>query len=128
MEQATNPRERAILSEEAIAESEGMIRDLLNWADPAPDRKAQAQFLGNLMNKFLRGISRTTIEKMSVRDRVTAARQCYDMRQIELDRPMANSNFQARKTAAEALPELLKEIERRKAERTTINITPHADD
>jgi hypothetical protein len=50
------------------------------------------------------------------------------MRQIELDRPMANSNFQARKTAAEALPELLKEIERRKAERTTINITPHADD
>jgi len=111
---------------EAEADRIDGVRDLRLWAETPPESPEQARFLGNLSNRLLRGIPRKTIDAMTVRDRVSAARQCYDMRQLELNRPTLNINFTQRQDMMNVLPALKAEMERRARERATIDISPAA--
>ena len=107
---------------EANQEQVDAARDLALWVETPPESEAQAQFFGNLSNRLLRGISRATIQKMTVRDRVSAARQCYDMRKLELEMPAQQLRYDHRLSMAGALPRLLEEVERRKREAMTVEV------
>ena len=107
---------------EIVEGAREQARDMALWAETTPNSQDQARFFGNLTNRLLKGIPRKRIEEMTIRDRITAARQCYDMRQLEMDRPTANISFDQRFSMAAALPRLIEEVERRKRERDTIDI------
>jgi hypothetical protein len=112
------------VAEEKAEEAE-RIRDRALWANALPDPKDEERFWGNLGHRLVRGITRAQMDKMTIRDRVTAARQCFDVRQVLRDRPMTNINYDGRKTIMDAIPALTEELERRKRERATINVTPN---
>ena len=115
------------LDKEMEADQRDAIRDMALWSEAVPESAHQARFLGNLTNRLLRGIPRKTIDTMTVRDRVTAARQCYDMRQLELSRPTMNINFTQRREMMDMLPALKAEMERREREAMTVDITPEQE-
>ena len=109
------------LEDEIKQAAKDNVNDLALWAETTPDSKAQAQFLGNLRNRLLKGISRNRIEEMTIRDRVASAARLDEMRREELDAPSQNISFAQRFEMAAALPKLIAEVERRKREASTIN-------
>jgi len=94
------------------------------WAKELPNTRTEARFQGNLGLRLLKGITASKIEKMTIRDRVSAANICFTNRDSLLDRPTANINFSARQGIHEAMEALRQEGERRLRERTTIDVTP----
>jgi len=118
------PLDPTKLSDEELAELTDKTRDAELWAKELPDSDARAKYYGNLGLRLARGITREEIKKMTVRDRMNAARQCFDMRQLELDKPTTTVNFQGRQKIMDVLPALTEELDRRKRERMTINVTP----
>jgi len=112
------------LSDDELADLADKTRDSELWAKEMPDSDARAKYYGNLGLRLARGITREEVKKMTVRDRMNAARQCFDMRQLELDKPTTTVNFQGRQKIMDVLPALTEELDRRKRERMTINVTP----
>jgi len=109
------------LSDEELAEVQARANDARLWESELPDAKTEGRFYRNQGLRLLRGISRSQIEKATLRDRVTSARACFEMGQLCLDQPTANISFSERRNVADALPALMAEIERRKKEAATID-------
>ena len=112
------------LSNEDLAEVNARAMDAKLWETELPDAKTEGRFYRNQGLRMLRGISRDSIEKATLRDRVTSARACFEMGQLCLDQPTANISFSERRSVADALPALIAEVERRKREANTIDVTP----
>ena len=113
----------------AEREEEGAIaRDLPLWSETLPDYKQEAKFQGNLGLRFLKNITAAQILKMTVRDRVTSAKICFANRNLLLDQPTANIDFDGRRALLDALPQLQEELARRERERATIDITPDEEE
>ncbi len=99
-------------------------RDRALWETAEPDSQTEARFYANLRQKILRGISREKINAMTIRDRVTAGKQLFEMQQLLLDKPTANINFEMRQEAPKVLDAVKAELARRERERQTIDVTP----
>lgn len=128
--QANLEREAMIqqFEEDIEANAKEQARDLALWAETLPDSTTQAKYFGNLRNRLLKGISRKRIEEMSVEARVRSARVVDEMRRLEMDMPTQNISFDQRFELAGALPKLLEEVERRKREQNTIDVTTNGGD
>lgn len=99
-------------------------RDQELWNTQAPDNKTEANFLGNLSLRFLRGISPAQIKKLSALDRVRGSKILKEQQDLCLNRPPAQIDFNRRREIIDALPRIQAEMERRRRERMTIDITP----
>lgn len=102
-------------------------RDIALWAEANPQTKDEARYYGNLKYRFTQGITNKEIKAMTIRDRMTAARQCFEIQQLLLDKPTGNIRFQDRHEMDQALPALQAELARRARERGVIDITPSED-
>jgi hypothetical protein len=116
------------LEEDIQANAKDQARDMALWAETLPDSTTQAKYFGNLRNRFLKGITRKRIEEMSIRDRIASANTLNEMRRLEMDMPTQNISFDQRFELAGALPKLLEEVERRKREANTIDVTTNGGD
>ena len=116
--------EKKTLHEDEAQELQDRARDIRTWQDPVPETEREAAFYANLGLRLTRGIKQEDIRKMSVSDRITASRRCFDIRQQLQDRPPSKINYDARSGIMDALPALQAELARRQRERTTINVTP----
>jgi hypothetical protein len=128
--QATLEREAMIqeFEDEIKANAKENARDVSLWAETLPDSTTQAKYFGNLRNRLLKGISCQRIEEMSVEARVRSARVVDEMRRLEMDMPTQNISFDQRFELAGALPKLLEEVERRKREQNTIDVSTNGED
>ena len=116
--------EKRDLSQEEMAEIADRERDASTWEAATPESADEARFYANLGLRLTRGIKNSDIRKMNIGDRIQSARRCFDMRQLLLDQPTANINYDARGNILEALPALQEELARRQREKNTVDITP----
>ena len=108
----------------AKEEARDAKRDLALWAEANPQTKDEARYFGNLKYRFIKGITNQEIKGMTIRDRMTASRQCFDIQQLLLDKPTGNIRFQDRHEMDAALPALQAELARRQRERGVVEINP----
>jgi len=122
---ATQKREEAELSEAELSKyaRRDQARDLALWSEELPDPKMEARYYGNLALRLVKGITRSEIKKMTIRDRVSAAGMCFDRRRTLMNEPTQHINISARQTIHEMLPALKEELARRERQRKTIDIT-----
>ena len=94
--------------------------DRRSWATALPESNREAQFSGNLGNRLLKGITPKEIRELTVKERVNSAAALFTVRQLLLDKPTANLNFEERQSVQGILAKAQKELDRRERERQTI--------
>ena len=112
------------LTDEEAQELAAQQRDTRLWENELPETATEAKFWGNLGLRLTKGISNAEINDMTVSERINSATRCFNTRQLLLEKPTTNINWDTRNGMAEALPALMKEVERRQREKMTVDITP----
>ena len=116
--------EKKKLTDDEVAELAAQRRDTRLWDEDLPETSTEAKFWGNLGLRLTKGISNTDINDMTVSERIQSATRCFNTRQLLLDKPTTNVNWDTRNGMAEALPALMEEVQRRQREKMPVDITP----
>jgi hypothetical protein len=102
--------------------------DRRSWATALPESNREAQFIGNLGNRLLKGITPKEIRALTVKERVNSAAALFTVRQLLLDKPTVNYNFEERQSVQGILAKAQKELDRRERERQTILVSVNEEE
>ena len=123
-EKAASPSGRAgIAQDHRTQEQKADDEDRRSWATALPESHREAQFIGNLGNRLLKGITPKEIRALTVKERVNSAAALFTVRQLLLDKPTSNFSFEERQTVQGVLAKAQRELERRERERQTILVS-----